>query len=357
MLASEKNAAAVYTIDPVTDGRWERLVAAHPRGGVFHGCGWLRALQQTYGYRPLALTTTPPNEALRNGIVLCEVDSWLTGRRLVSLPFSDHCDPLLDTAENGEVLLAALRDRLAKRRLRYIELRPHMEFDAMEQQEQMHSGKSFALHVVALERPLEELYRSLHKSCIQSKIARAGREGLHYEEGHSRELIEKFFGLMLLTRKRHGVPPQPIAWFHALARNLGSAMSVHLALKDGVPVAALLTMDCKETVTYKYGCSDERYAALGGTPFLFWKVFERAKEKGMRALDLGRTDLDNPGLLDFKRRLGGVMQQLTYFRFCEHAPEAVKQPSRLAPLVHRAVEMAPQSLLVLAGRILYRHAG
>ena len=41
-------------------------------------------------------TTSPPSLPLSNGIVLCEINSWLTGRRMVSVPFSDHCEPLLD---------------------------------------------------------------------------------------------------------------------------------------------------------------------------------------------------------------------------------------------------------------------
>ena len=346
----------VYQLDPLTDPRWMALVRQHPLGGIFHSTGWLRSLQQTYGYRVLALTTTPAGEPLRDGVVFCEVDSWLTGRRLVSLPFSDHCDPLLHSSATGHVLVEALRKKMSAQHLRYIELRPCAAAEEWEAAEKMLPGEPFALHTVSLERPLDQLYRSLHKSCIQSKVARAEREALTYEVGRSRRLMEQFFQLMLLTRRRHGVPPQPIAWFHNLADNLGEALSVHLAAKDGQPVAALLTLDCKDTITYKYGCSDERFGALGGTPYLFWKVIEGAHQKGLRVLDLGRTDLDNQGLLDFKRRLGGVMQTLTYYRLSERAP-AQRKPSRLAPLLHRAVELAPSRLLAMAGKVLYRHAG
>src|SRR5216683_3051172 len=95
--ASEVNDAAtnVHEIDPLGDPRWDQLVENHPKASVFHSANWLRALQSAYDYDPVVLTTSPPGVALSNGLVFCRIKSWLTGRRLVSLPFSDHCEPLV----------------------------------------------------------------------------------------------------------------------------------------------------------------------------------------------------------------------------------------------------------------------
>jgi hypothetical protein len=86
----------VYTFDPLTDGRWPTFVGEHPHASVFHNREWLEALRRTYGYAPVAYTTSPPADRLSNAIVLCEIRSWLTGRRMVSLPFADHCQPLIE---------------------------------------------------------------------------------------------------------------------------------------------------------------------------------------------------------------------------------------------------------------------
>ena len=86
----------VFVLDPLTDSRWDDLLDRHPRASVFHSRGWLEALKRTYGYEPIVLTTTGQGP-LANGLVLCRVRTWLS-RRLVSLPFSDHCDPLVDAA-------------------------------------------------------------------------------------------------------------------------------------------------------------------------------------------------------------------------------------------------------------------
>src|ERR1700729_3992442 len=93
----------LYTLDPILDSRWDDLVASQPKASVFHHTRWLKALAGTYSYRPIVLTSSPPGERLFEGIAFCEVRSWITGSRLVSLPFADHCEPLLDeTADSCE---------------------------------------------------------------------------------------------------------------------------------------------------------------------------------------------------------------------------------------------------------------
>jgi len=98
----------VYEIDPLWDPRWQALLARDSRASIFHHPSWLDALRRTYGYQPTVLTTTPPGGELTNGVVLCRVDSWLTGRRMVSLPFSDHCEPLAESPRRSCIAVELL---------------------------------------------------------------------------------------------------------------------------------------------------------------------------------------------------------------------------------------------------------
>src|SRR3989442_15072565 len=103
----------VYELDPLGDPRWTALVESHPLSSIFHTREWLNALRQTYNYKLRAFTTSAPGSVLSNGIVFCQVNSWLTGSRLVSLPFSDHCDPLVESPDDLEALLSAVRQEAA----------------------------------------------------------------------------------------------------------------------------------------------------------------------------------------------------------------------------------------------------
>jgi hypothetical protein len=95
---------------------------------------------------------------------------------------------------------------------------------------------------------------------------------------------------------------------------MGDQLTIRVAWKDNRPVAAIMTLSFKDTITYKYGRLDERFNHLGGAWFLFWKTIQEAKAEGMIQLDLGRSELDNTGLVKFKDRLGADRINLQYYR-------------------------------------------
>jgi CelD/BcsL family acetyltransferase involved in cellulose biosynthesis len=344
----------VYAFNPLNDGRWSEFIEGHPHASVFHTTGWLEALQRSYGYVPVGYTTSRADQPLANGMVFCRVSSWLTGSRMVSLPFSDHCEPLIDNEETYQEIIASLKRIFVKEKLRYIELRPRSAQPPAAAS--MQAASRFVFHALDLRPALAELFQQLQKDCIQRKIRRAEREGLSYQRGRSNAILENFYDLLLLTRRRHGVPPQPMNWFRNLIAFLGDRMEIHLATKEGQPVASLLTLRHGHTVVYKYGCSDVKLHNLGGIPFLFWKVIERAKEDGLQQFDLGRSDTDNAGLITFKDRLGASRSTLTYLR-CSAVRQQRAGTARGSEIARRVFERIPNGLLSAAGKLLYRHVG
>jgi GNAT acetyltransferase-like protein len=344
----------VYRIDPLKDPRWAALVARHPQSAIFHSVGWIEALRRTYGYEPVAYTTSPPGHDLADGVPFCRIRTWLTGKRLVSLPFSDHCAPLVDTQEALDAILVALQRDLEKENWQYIEMRPSAPAPPI--RSDFAPAEAFALHMLDLRPGLRELFRGLHKDCVQRKIQRAEREGLYCEQGNSESLLRKFYPLLLKTRRRHGLPPQPIEWFRNLVACLGGKVCIRIASKKASPVAAILTLVHGKTLVYKYGCSDERFNNLGGTQLLFWKAIEGACTDDLAAFDLGRSELANPGLVTFKDRWGAARTPLLYFRCSLRQAPAIARswPRDLAKYCFAHI---PNPFLAAAGRLLYRHIG
>ena len=109
---------SVYPFHPLADPRWAEFLERHPRASVFHTAAWLDALHRTYGYLPVAFTTAPPGTPLGNAIVACLIDSWVTGRRLVSLPFADHCEPLLEEPADWSPFAVFLEQKLQEEKWR-----------------------------------------------------------------------------------------------------------------------------------------------------------------------------------------------------------------------------------------------
>jgi CelD/BcsL family acetyltransferase involved in cellulose biosynthesis len=345
---------SVYKLNPLQDPRWQRLVDRHPRGSVFHTTRWLEVLRRTYRYEPVVYTTTPPGRELQNGIVFCLIRSWLSGGRLVSLPFSDHCEPLAVGDDLAELLdwLEAARHH---KRWKYIELRP-ISADAAACKRDVAKSESFTLQALDLTPSLDTLFRKFHKSCVQRKIHRAERENLGYEEGCSDELLQKFYDLLLLTRRRHGLPPQPLVWFRNALACLGGHILIRIASRQDQPVAGIVTIQYKDALVYKYGASDSRFNNLGGNALLFWKSIQDAKRDGLAKFDFGRSETDNAGLITFKENWGAVSLPLEYYRVPSRQSVHLNSGWRTR-LAKGVFSMMPDSLFTATGKLLYRHIG
>lgn len=344
---------AVYKFNPVEDERWDKFLESHAAASIFHTRGWMEALRLTYGYEPVGFTTSPPGSPLTNGIPFCQISSWLSGRRLVSLPFSDHCAPLVENAEQLSELFAALRENVEQEKWKYLEIRA---VDSMPDSGALQQSKVFVSHRLDLRPSLDAIFLTLHKDCVQRNIRRAEKASLTYEEGTTDALLDKFYRLLLETRRKHGLPPQPEAWFRNLVSCLGDNVRIHLAAKDGCPIASILTLRHKHVLVYKYGCSDPRAKNLGGTHFLLWKAIQGAKNAGISEFDLGRSECDNAGLISFKDRWGTQRSTLTYFRF-PFRHSQIAHTATQGPIVKYVFAHVPDSVLAAAGRMLYKHVG
>jgi hypothetical protein len=278
------------------------------------------------------------------------ISSWITGTRFVSLPFSDHCEPLLSGPEQSDALVAWLRAECARQRCKYVELRP-LSPNARYGQ----ATESYWFHELSLAPSLDLIFRGCHKDSIQRSIRRAERERLSYETGRSDILLHEFYRLLLVTRRRHGLLPQPRTWFKNLLASIGDNLQIRVARKNGHPIAAMLTFRHRSTVVYKYGCSEERFHNLGGMPFLFWRLIEESKSLGAENIDFGRSDLSNEGLVTFKDRFGTAKRLLTYYRHPEHG--GLRPPEWSWRAVRRLVSVLPDALLSTASRILYKQMG
>lgn len=343
----------IYQIDPLSDPRWVELVNRHPRASVFHTAEWLKAIHLTYGYHPVVLTTSGPAEELSDGVVFCQIQSWLTGRRMVSIPFSDHCEPLVSSRESIEKIMGTLRDRCRDKDCEYIEMRPlnsTVYCDGV-----LPSWEQYYFHTIDLHPELDAIFSQFQKSSVQRKIQKAEREELVYEEGRSASLLERFYNLLLLTRRKHQLPPQPREWFRNIMDCMGERMKIRVVSKGNRPIASILTLTFKHTITYKYGGSVPEINNLGGTPYLFWRAIQEAKELGMTEFDLGRSQMDNQGLVTFKERLGGQPSILTYLRYPEKV--ARTRPSFQMRMAKQLFSRMPNNVQTATGRLLYRHIG
>lgn len=346
----------LFQFDPVEDPRWPELLEKHPRACVFHTPGWLEALRNTYGYDPIGYTASPPGDKIRSGLVFCRVKSWLTGRRLVSLPFSDHCEPLLDSDE-VEFFVQSLEAEVRARHWDYIEVRPVSgSFDPNGEGLGFRPATRYRLHSIDLQPDLDVIRRGFDKDSVVRRIRRAERAGLIERSGVSQDLLKDFYALLIRTRARHAVPPQPYEWFQNLIDCLGDALSIRVAYKGKTPVAAVLMLRFRDVAIYKYGCSEVSFKNLGAMPLLLWMAIQESKFTGAKEFSLGRSDEHNAGLIAFKDHWTKHSTPLVYWR----CPGPVTLDSRESwglGMAKRVFAFMPMRMQAATGKLLYRHIG
>jgi len=104
--------------------------------------------------------------------------------------------------------------------------------------------------------------------------------------------------------------------------SFAGALKIRVAYRQGIPIAAMITLRHKDTLVYKYGCSDARFHNWAAMHLLYWKAISRCEGLRLRRFDLGRTDADQQGLIIFKSRWGATQSVVTYSRYSLSAQAA-----------------------------------
>lgn len=336
----------VRVIDPLDDPAWDAKIAEFPDASFFHGAAWARVLHHTYGFAPMYLVATT-NGRWRGVLPIMEVDSWLTGRRGISLPFTDHCSPLgLDPEVFGELNRAAIA-LATERQWRHWELRSSTAAPI---------SAAFHGHSIALDQPIAALFARCD-GAVRRAVRKAQSEEVMVSFSQSLDSIRSFRDLLCQTRRRHGLPPQPLHFFdniqgHVLQPGKGSVVLAHV---QGKPVAGAVFFHFGRAAMFKYGASDTAFQHLRPNNLVLWRAIEWHARSGFAHLDLGRTALDNEGLRRFKLSWGATERRIEYARFDRHAAAFVGAKDSLPGWSTQLFRILPPSLARLAGAVAYKH--
>lgn len=350
LIASHFTAAAPQPVNPASCPGWDKLVTAHPRGSIFHGSAWAKTLQGAYGFKPVYFTAGEA-DGRSSVLPLMEVDSWLTGRRGIALPFTDDCEPLYSDAAAIRNLIQAATEFGRTRGWKSVEWRGGRELfgDAP-------ASLAFYGHSVDLEQDENRMFARLESS-VRRAIRKAEKSGVTVAISQSLEAMKLFYSLQCKTRRKHGLPPQPFSFFrnifeHILSKNLGM---IAIATCEQRPVAASVYFQLGARAVYKYGASDEAFQHLRGANVVMWEAIKWHTRHGAKTLYLGRTSLANEGLRRFKLGWGAGEQKIEYVKYDLRKNRFVTETDEAIGWYNRMFNVLPVGLSRLIGAVLYRH--
>jgi hypothetical protein len=341
-------------LDPRSDAAWDTDVSSHADSTVFHTVAWASVLCHTYGHN-LLYARFCPTGSLPALVPLGEVRSPLTGTRGVCLPFTDACEPLFSKASASEVpsdkLFSALCDLGRRRGWKHLEIRgpaglPHDARPSME----------FVGHELDLGVGPAQLVANFTPS-VRRAVRKAEASGLRVEIRSDLDAVRSYYELHAKTRRRHGVPPQPWAFFKNLHRFLiakGHGQVV-LVEHEGRPIGGAVFLYSGRKAVYKFGAADPAFQSLRPSNLVMATAIRNLAERGFEKLDFGRTSLSNAGLRRFKAGWGASEKAIRYYRFDIRAERWLISADRATGLHAKLLRHGPILLHRLLGKLLYPH--
>ena len=356
---------APFFLDPGLDARWDDFVETHPLGQVYHLSAWKKVLEASFrhirGHHVVMGDGEDGEIVIRAGLPVYEVKSWLTGNRLVAAPFATLFDPLVSGPEDLGPLLDTITETARDKRADYVEIRT-LDAPAWFAGKAFGESRCYLHHYIRLDAPLDNIWKSFHRSCVRQRVTRAESSGLLVREATTRSDLLAFFRLLTKTRRKRSLPPHPLRFLESMWNVLRPAgrLKLIMAEKNGTPVAGLMLLTFKDRVTAEHLGSDAAFKSISPVHGLFWHGIRWAHGQGFRIFDFGRTAPTNTSLLDFKSRWGTSCRELSTFLW--PAEVAGKRASPEASWKYRLAQtLSSRGMPVFVGRIVgnfcYRHLG
>lgn len=343
-------AAAVQVVNPASHPDWDRLLAGYSDFSFFHGAAWAETLEGTYGYAPVYLTVEEAG-VVRSLLPLMEINSRLTGRRGIALPFTDECSPLYEDSAWAHCLIQRAAALGKSRGWKSVEFRGGRELFPSAS-----ASVSFYGHRLGLEENEEAMFERLDGSTRRA-IRKAEKSGLSVRVSGGMDVTKTFYTLHCETRRKHGLPPQPFVFFsnicrHILSRDQGMVVVASLGKR---PIAASVYFQLGGRAIYKFGASDESFQHLRGPSLVMWEAMKRLACAGARTLDLGRTSIGNEGLRRFKLNWGASEHKIEYVKYDLRRNVFVTEEDGATGWHNRIFRALPEGISRMIGSALYRH--
>lgn len=339
------------TLLDIQDKGWATFVTQSAKANIFHHPEWSQLLADCYNYKPFVVIDLDEDGEICAGLPMAQVNSLVTGQRLVSLPFSDHCAPIYRDYDAFAELTNNLVLLYQDRGIPTMEMRAEFPAHPSIQRYSHH-----VIHTICLDHDADSMFSRLH-SMHKRNIKKAKKDGVRVVRGATDNDLDVFYNLHLQTRRRQGFPVQPRKFFDLLGRNIidQGLGFVLLAYIGDECIAGGVFLHWQHTLTYKYGASNEVGRNLRANNLLMWTAIRWGCENGYRVFDMGKTDIENTGLRQFKSRWGAVEEPLVYSILSGRLH--LQTNGKLQGIMQTVIRNSPSWVCRATGELLYRHYG
>ena len=343
---------SIVCVDPLIDPRWGQLSSSRP-SCVFSSPAWLAVLAETYGLELRAFIKLDDCGQPRAGVPFSRISDAI-GERIVSLPFSDYCDPIVTDPADWQRLSDAMVAESCPVTVRCLHNRLPLadpRFPVM---------KVARWHAVDVRPELQTLWRALHESSKRA-IRKAQRCGVTVRTASGEDELRIFHTMHVKLRKyKYGLLAQPYAFFASIWRQFvqkGNGQLLLAICQDRI-VGGVMLLDWQHATYYKFNASIAEDLGHRPNDLLMWESIKYARQKNAACLDLGLSDWDQEGLIRYKMKVATEAGVISFLQCSPDSDEVAQQDAARAVLgrLTRSFTAAsvPDNVSGMAGELLYR---
>jgi hypothetical protein len=340
-------------VNPILYKDWDQLVLRSSQYSFFHTTAWAKVLSDSYNYLPEYLFSAEDNK-IQLLLPFMHISNFLTGKRGVSLPFTDYSDPIISEEISQENLVHFIIEHAKSAKWKYFEIRGGDTFFA-----NIDSSSFFYGHTLNLQEDVDELFAGLSKNTKRNVKKAERKSDLKVFRSQSLESMLQYFDLHCITRKRHGLPPPPSNFFkkiheHVISKNLGNVFLA--SFKDKI-IGGAVYFHFGEKAIYKYGASDLDFREVRPNNLVMWEAIKYYAQNRYDELCMGRTEQENDGLRRFKTGWGTTEKQINYYKYEVKSESFIHVNEMVNPHQKMIMKKIPKPILTMIGSKLYKYVG
>src|SRR5437870_3291999 len=169
----------------LADSSLSTFVKQHAKEPLYYSQDWLDLITNLYGYKSILLTTTDALGRITGLLPICSIQSLITGRRLVSLPFSDCCPLLAEDKESANALIDQAIHLAQEQKAKYMELRTGSD-DILARRLDLAEGKLYVRWLISLNIDPDCTWSILRKP-VQHQVKKSQKQGVKLHIAQHRE--------------------------------------------------------------------------------------------------------------------------------------------------------------------------
>jgi FemAB-related protein (PEP-CTERM system-associated) len=279
--------------------RLESFVAARGQAPLSRHPAWLSILERGLKHSVYCLEATDGSET-RGFLALAYVRSLLFGRFLVSLPYLDYGGAIAENEGTARALIDRAVQLANELDVRYLELRHEWPIDHAALGHCLNSKVHLRL---ALPRSADALWQQV-PSKVRNQVRKAMKNDLTAVWG-GEDLLPEFYNVFSHNMRDLGTPVFGRGLFRSVLRQFPDRAEICVVRNGGSALAAALILHGWGISEVPSASSLRQYKHTNANMLLYWRMLERAAQRGQRIFDFGRSSQDS-STYNFKKQWGAV---------------------------------------------------